>query len=40
MAHKPITREPFLAAILDVVVGVALFGGTIYVAYVCLATTG
>jgi hypothetical protein len=40
MAHKPIKREPVLAAVLDVVVGVALFSATIYVAYVCLAVAG
>jgi hypothetical protein len=40
MARKPITREVLLGAILDVVMGLALTAGTIYVACLCLARVG
>jgi hypothetical protein len=37
MARKPITREVLLGAILDIVMGLALTAGTVYVAALCLA---
>jgi hypothetical protein len=40
MARKPITREVLLGAILDIVMGLALTVGTIYVASLCLARPG
>jgi hypothetical protein len=40
MARKPITREVLVGAILDVVMGLALTIGTIYVAGLCLARVG
>jgi hypothetical protein len=40
MARKPITREVVLGAILDVVMGLALTAGTVYVACLCLARVG
>ena len=40
MSRKALTREVVLAAILDVVLGLALLTGTVYVAGVCLALAG
>jgi hypothetical protein len=40
MSPKLLTREIILAAILDVVLGLALLTGTMYVAGLCLAPTG
>jgi hypothetical protein len=40
MARKSLNRELVLAAILDVILGVALLIGTVYVAGLCLALTG
>jgi hypothetical protein len=40
MARKPITREVLLGAILDVVMGLALTAGTVYVACLCWARVG
>jgi hypothetical protein len=40
MARKPITREVLLGAILDVVMGLALTAGTVYVACLYLARAG
>jgi hypothetical protein len=40
MARKPITREVVLATMLDIVLGSALFVGTIYLASLCLAPVG
>lgn len=40
MARKALTREVVLAAILDVVLGIALLAGTMYVAGLCLAVAG
>jgi len=40
MSRKLLTREIILAAILDVVLGLALLAGTIYVAGLCLAPAG
>jgi uncharacterized membrane protein YgdD (TMEM256/DUF423 family) len=40
MARKTVTKEVVLAAILDVVLGIVLFAGTVYVASVCLAPVG
>jgi hypothetical protein len=40
MTRKPISREMLLGAILDVVMGFALFAGIIYVAGLCLALAG
>jgi hypothetical protein len=40
MARKPITREILLCAILDVITGLALTAGTMYVAGLCLAHVG
>jgi hypothetical protein len=37
MARRPITREVVLGAILDIVMGIALTAGTVYVAGLCLA---
>jgi hypothetical protein len=40
MAGRPITREVVLGAILDVVTGVALAAGAVYVASLCLTLVG
>jgi hypothetical protein len=40
MSRRLLTREIILAAILDVVLGLVLLAGTIYVAGLCLASTG
>lgn len=40
MARRPITREALLGAILDVVMGLALTAGTVYVACLYLARVG
>jgi hypothetical protein len=40
MSRKTLHREVVLAAILDVVLGLALLTGTIYVAGICLALSG
>jgi hypothetical protein len=40
MARKPIPREVLLGAILDVVMGLALAAGTVYVAALYLAQVG
>jgi hypothetical protein len=40
MARKALSREVVLPAILDVVLWVALFAGTVYVAGLCLAFVG
>jgi hypothetical protein len=40
MAGRPITREVVLGAILDVVMGVVLAAGAVYVASLCLAFVG
>ena len=40
MARKTLSREVVLPAILDVVLGLALLTGTVYVAGVCLALAG
>jgi hypothetical protein len=40
MSRKALNREVVLAAILDVVLGLALLTGTVYVAGVCLALAG
>jgi hypothetical protein len=40
MAGRPMTREVVLGAILDVVMGVALAAGAVYVASLCLALVG
>jgi hypothetical protein len=40
VAGGPITREVVLGAILDVVMGVALAAGAVYVASLCLALVG
>jgi hypothetical protein len=36
MAHRLVTREVVLAAALDVVLGIVIFGGTVYVAWLAL----
>ena len=40
VARKPISREVLLCAILDIVTGLALTAGTVYVAGLCLARVG
>lgn len=40
MAGRPMTREVVLGAILDVVMGVALAAGAVYVVSLCLALVG
>jgi hypothetical protein len=40
MSRKTLNREVLLAAILDVILGLALLTGTIYVAGLCLAPAG
>ena len=40
MPRKTVTKEVVLAAILDVVLGIVLLAGTVYVASVCLAPVG
>jgi hypothetical protein len=40
MSRKALTREIVLAMILDAVLGVALFGGAVYLAGLCLALAG
>jgi hypothetical protein len=40
MARKPITREVLLGAILDVITGLALTAGTVYVVGLFLARVG
>jgi hypothetical protein len=40
MSRRLLTREIILAAILDVVLGLALLTSTIYVAGLCLAPAG
>jgi hypothetical protein len=40
MARKALSREVVLPAILDVVLGIALFGGAVYLAGLCLAFVG
>jgi hypothetical protein len=40
MSRKTLNREVVLAAILDVVLGLALLTDTIYVAGICLALSG
>jgi hypothetical protein len=40
MARKPITREVLLGAILDIITGLALTAGTVYVAGLYLAHVG
>jgi hypothetical protein len=40
MARKALNLEVVLAAILDVVLGLALLAGTVYLAGLCLALAG